>query len=91
VEGCRSSRDVPAPRPIRLAAATRPPAGVWLLGTCSLGAWTKAPLVRVPQLHVQSSPVPRSFAATTAVADLYTVVARDGGVSCQLIVGEMRN
>jgi hypothetical protein len=64
----RSSRDVPAPGPIRLAAARRPPAGVRLLGTCSLGVWTKVPLVRAPQRHVQSALVPRSFAATMAVA-----------------------
>jgi hypothetical protein len=63
------SRDVLAPEPNRLGAASRPPAGVWLLGTCSLRAWTYVPLVRMLQRHVPSALVPRSFAATAVVSN----------------------
>jgi hypothetical protein len=58
---CRPSRDVPTPRPIRLAAANQPPAGVWLLGTCSLGTWARAPFVRMLQRHVQSASPPTTL------------------------------
>jgi hypothetical protein len=58
---CRLSRDVPTPRPIRLAAAKQSPTGVRLLGTCSLGIWARAPLVRTPQCHVQSALAPTTL------------------------------
>jgi hypothetical protein len=81
----RPSRDVPAPRPNRLGAASRPPAGIRLLGACSLRTQTRVPLVCEPQRCIPSVLGPRSFVATTAVAFLSAYVARNERGSCQSV------
>jgi hypothetical protein len=76
-ECCLLSRDEPVPKPIRLAIATRPSAAVRLLGTCSLGGWTEAPLVRAPSRHVQSAPAHDILRQPRRLPDLYAIVVHD--------------
>jgi hypothetical protein len=71
------SRDKPVLEPIRLATATWPSAAVRFLGTCSLGGWTEAPLVRAPSRHVQSAPAHDLLREPRLLTDLYAIVVHD--------------
>jgi hypothetical protein len=85
VEYRRPSRDVLAPRPNRLGVASRPPAGIRLLGTCSLRTRTRVPLVYEMQRCIPLVPGPQSFVATTAVAFLSAYVAQNERGNCRSI------
>jgi hypothetical protein len=76
-EFSRPSRDRPAPKPIRLATATRPSAAVRLLGTCSLGGRTVAPLDSAPSCHVHSAPAHNLLWQPRRLPDLYAIVVHD--------------
>jgi hypothetical protein len=48
-----------------------------LLGTCSLGGWTEASLVRTSSRHVQSAPAHDLLRQPRRLPDLYAIVVRD--------------